>query len=44
MNKKLMTALGMGAAYLLKNKESRQKIMNFIQSAVGSAKRTNMKP
>jgi hypothetical protein len=33
MGKKIMiTALGLGAAYLLKNKDSRQKLMNFIQT------------
>jgi hypothetical protein len=33
MGKKIMiTALGLGAAYLLKNKDSRQKLMNFFQS------------
>jgi hypothetical protein len=39
MGKKLMlTAIGLGAAYLWKNKDSRQKLMNIVQSATGSLK------
>jgi hypothetical protein len=39
MTKKMMfTALGLGAAYLLKNKKSRAKLMNQIQSFTGQTK------
>jgi hypothetical protein len=34
MGKKLMlTAIGLGAAYLYRNKEARQKLKNFFQSS-----------
>jgi hypothetical protein len=36
MGKKLMmTAIGLGAAYLMKNKDARDKLINFVQSNSG---------
>lgn len=35
MRKALWTAAGVGAAYLLRNKDSRQKLMNQFQSMKG---------
>ncbi|MGE6226898.1 hypothetical protein [Paenibacillus chitinolyticus] len=39
MGKKMMfTAIGLGAAYLLRNKDARQKLKDQFQSFAGSAK------
>lgn len=35
MKKTLWTAVGVGAAYLLRNKDSRQKLMDQFQSMKG---------
>lgn len=35
----LMSALGMGAAYLLRNREAREKLFRSVQSFVGKTKR-----
>ncbi|MFS0725818.1 hypothetical protein [Paenibacillus sp. 1P07SE] len=35
----LMSALGMGAAYLLRNKQARQKLMDTFQSITGKSRR-----
>ncbi|HUC92760.1 MAG TPA: hypothetical protein VMS09_12110 [Paenibacillus sp.] len=35
MRKALFTALGMGAAYLMRNKSARQRLMSQIQSFAG---------
>lgn len=35
MNKMAMTALGLGAAYLMRNKNARDKIMKQVQSFTG---------
>jgi hypothetical protein len=32
LRKLMLTAIGLGAAYLYKNKDARQKLMNFFQS------------
>ncbi|WP_172797573.1 hypothetical protein [Bacillus sp. FJAT-27445] len=42
MNRKkmLMTTVALGAAYLMRNKESREKIMNQMQS-LGAPKKKN---
>ncbi|WP_173427683.1 hypothetical protein [Aneurinibacillus tyrosinisolvens] len=39
--KMMMTTLALGTAYLLRNKESRQKLMNQFQSFAGQPKQNN---
>lgn len=40
-NKMLMTALGLGAAYLMRNRESRDKLKGQFNEIAGSAKGSN---
>ncbi|KZE36840.1 hypothetical protein AV656_13740 [Bhargavaea cecembensis] len=40
-NKMLMTALGLGAAYLMRNKESRDKLKGQVNDFAGNAKGSN---
>lgn len=36
MNKLTMTALGLGAAYLMRNKNARDKLMKQVESLTGT--------
>lgn len=38
----LMTGLALGAAYMLRNKDSRQKVMDQVQSVTGKMKNKTM--
>ncbi|WP_213424011.1 hypothetical protein [Bhargavaea massiliensis] len=40
-NKMMMTALGLGAAYLMRNKESRDKLKGQFNDFAGSTKNSN---
>jgi hypothetical protein len=41
MRKALLTAIGLGAAYLYKNPQVRQKLMNKLQSFTNKSKSTS---
>jgi hypothetical protein len=38
MNKKALAVIGLGAAYLLRNKQTRQNLMNQLKSFAGKSK------